>query len=76
MKIIKGLASLVGILLLSLTVLLVVFDGNWLKPVIGRLVAEQTGRTLTIDGNLELELLRSAPRVGRREGSVRERPLG
>jgi AsmA protein len=52
-----ALAGLLGLAVLAVVVLLATFDANRYKPELIELVAQRTGRTLAIDGELTLGLL-------------------
>jgi uncharacterized protein involved in outer membrane biogenesis len=47
-----------GVLLLAMAVLVVLFDWNWFKRPLERLVEARTGRALHIEGDLDVDLAR------------------
>src|SRR5918993_3447029 len=55
--------SVLGVLLLGLVLLLVFWDWNWFKPLVERQVEARTGRTLQIEGDLDVDRFGWAPLV-------------
>ena len=62
------LVSALGVLLLAILVLVAIWDWNWLRGPVERIVQAQTGRSFEIGGDLDVELGR-VTRVGM--GAVR-----
>ena len=50
----------IGLLALAIVVLLLLWDWNWFKRPIERIVTAKTGREFNIDGNLDVDLGRTA----------------
>jgi uncharacterized protein involved in outer membrane biogenesis len=56
MKWLKWIGGIFLGLLLGLAILVAVFDWNWARGTIGRMVSEKTGRTFAINGDLDIKL--------------------
>ncbi len=52
----KGLSYGLATLIVVLTLVLIVFDWNWLRHPIERMISENTGRALVIKGDLKIKL--------------------
>ena len=61
--VVKWVALTLAGLVLALVLLLAVFDWNWAKDYIAGKVSQEIGRTLTIEGNLDVNLLSWKPHV-------------
>ena len=65
--ILLGIAALIALVVVGVAVLVATFNPNDYKPRLVELVKQQTGRTLTVDGRIELRLF---PKIGASIGTA------
>ncbi len=59
----KWTGIVLGVLVVAIVIFLWLFDWNWLRGPIGRYASKETGRTVRIEGDLEVKLLTWTPNV-------------